>query len=149
MPSGEVDNMAQIVLIEPSNKWCRNLLIAGYQTFVCLQVVSFIINKTGNLYKSIIIKLPAYSGEQYVSGQKPNPPHPTLHNSIIIIQPTFVVGQKSFVARFHSQFGHCQEKGLSFGIPNQWLFEGRWAMLGKDNHLDEYQAASTTHMLQY
>ena len=112
----------------------KSPLIVGNQTFVCWQVACFAHLNYHLLFLCCKFNsLFAQEGSMCPSGG-PVHSHTLLHNSRIMVHPTFVVGQKNFVAHFPSQFGHGCERAPSFGVPDQWLFEVGLAMLGEDNN---------------
>ena len=132
-----MDNMAQIVAIEPSNKMCRHIfncrepdlcLLTSCQ--LCPPKLPFVVPPLLNcIFNCLLAQWGSVSLDQ-----GPVHSYPTLPSSRKVIQPTFVVGHTNFIARFLCQFGHCREKGLRIGVPNQRLFEGGWAMMGEDNY---------------
>ena len=100
--SGEVDNMAQIIEIEPSNKMCWHIfncrepdlcLLTSCQ--LCPPKLLFVAPPLLNCIFNCL--LAQWSGEGLDQG--PVHPYPTLPSSTKVIQPTFVVGHKNFIAR--------------------------------------------------
>ena len=128
--------MAQVITTESPNEWCKLTLNSG-KPDVCLLASCQICPPKLPLTVSPMLNCRINSlfaqGGSMCPNRGPVHSHPLSHNSRIMVQPTFVIRPKNFNACFPNQFGHGYEKGPSFEVPEQWLFEGEWTMLGEDN----------------